>query len=132
MLFYVLKSKRLSINDLLPVEEIPALWNKKMEEYLGIVPPNDKLGCLQDVHWSMGGIGYFPTYTLGNMYAAILFDSFAKDHPDWEKGSVQEIFPSSTTGKNGLSINMEENIEAKIFLKRSVTPLSRQNPISIT
>lgn len=73
------------INDLLPVEEIPALWNKKMEEYLGIVPPNDKLGCLQDVHWSMGGIGYFPTYTLGNMYAAILFDSFAKDHPDWEK-----------------------------------------------
>lgn len=73
------------INDLLPVEEVPALWNKKMKEYLGIVPPNDKMGCLQDIHWSIGAIGYFPTYTLGNMYAAILFNAFQKDHPDWEK-----------------------------------------------
>ncbi len=73
------------INDLLPVEEIPALWNQKMKDYLGITPPNDKLGCLQDVHWSCGHVGYFPTYTLGNMYAAILFNAFKKDHADWEK-----------------------------------------------
>lgn len=69
----------------LNVREIPEAWNAKMEEYLGIIPPTNAEGCLQDIHWSMGGFGYFPTYTLGNLYAAHLFDAFAKDHPDWDK-----------------------------------------------
>lgn len=69
----------------LKVHEIPEAWNAKMEEYLGIVPKTNQEGCLQDVHWSMGGIGYFPTYTLGNLYAAHLFEAFAVQHPDWEK-----------------------------------------------
>lgn len=68
----------------LNVRDIPDAWNAKMEEYLGVVPKTDREGCLQDIHWSMGGIGYFPTYTLGNMYAAHLFNGFAKDHLDWE------------------------------------------------
>ena len=55
-----------------------------MKLYLGVTPPNDALGCLQDVHWSMGAFGYFPTYALGNMYAAHIFQKFAKDHKDWE------------------------------------------------
>jgi carboxypeptidase Taq len=73
------------ISGSLSVEEIPEAWNAKMKELLGIVPKNDSEGCLQDVHWSMGGFGYFPTYTLGNMYAAHLFLAFEKVYPDWNQ-----------------------------------------------
>ncbi len=52
------------------VENLPQIWNTKMEEYLGITPPDDKHGVLQDVHWSDGLFGYFPSYALGNAYAA--------------------------------------------------------------
>lgn len=69
----------------LNVRDVPEAWNAKMEEYLGLTPKTNAEGCLQDIHWSMGAFGYFPTYTLGNLYAAQLFEAFAKDHPDWEK-----------------------------------------------
>ena len=49
-----------------------------------MTPPTDADGCLQDIHWSMGAFGYFPTYTLGNIYAAQLFEAFEKEHSDWE------------------------------------------------
>ena len=58
------------INGTLEVDDLPEFWNKKMEEYLGIVPPNNSMGVLQDVHWSHGLFGYFPTYALGSAYAA--------------------------------------------------------------
>lgn len=58
------------INRTIQVPELPAIWNEKMKEYLGIEPPTDTLGVLQDVHWSGGSFGYFPTYSLGNVYAA--------------------------------------------------------------
>ena len=58
----------------LAVADLPGAWNEKYRQYLGVVPPNDAEGCLQDIHWSAGLIGYFPTYTLGNLYAAQLFD----------------------------------------------------------
>ncbi len=57
----------------LPVADVPAAWNQKYQETLGVTPRNDAEGCLQDIHWSAGLIGYFPTYTLGNLYAAQLF-----------------------------------------------------------
>ena len=57
----------------LAVSDLPAAWNQKYQEVLGLTPRNDAEGCLQDVHWSAGLIGYFPTYTLGNLYAAQLF-----------------------------------------------------------
>jgi carboxypeptidase Taq len=69
----------------LNVRDIPEAWNAKMDEFLGIIPSTNTEGCLQDIHWSMGAFGYFPTYTLGNLYAAHLFEAFAKDHPNWEK-----------------------------------------------
>lgn len=64
------------------VEDVPAIWNEKFEKYFGIKPPNDKEGCLQDVHWSAGLIGYFPTYTLGNLYAAQFFAKASEDLGD--------------------------------------------------
>ena len=55
----------------LAVKDLPEAWNSRMQEYLGLMPPNDAQGCLQDVHWSHGAIGYFPTYTLGNLFAEL-------------------------------------------------------------
>jgi carboxypeptidase Taq len=63
------------------VESLPRLWNAKYQEYLGIEPHNDAEGILQDVHWS-GGFGYFPTYTLGNLYAAQIYAALRRDVPD--------------------------------------------------
>ena len=68
----------------LKVSEVPEAWNHLMETYLGITPSSDQEGCLQDIHWSMGCFGYFPTYTLGNLYAAHFFQAFDKEFPDWE------------------------------------------------
>ncbi len=54
----------------LSVADLPTAWNERFEALFGLRPQSDKDGCLQDIHWSFGGIGYFPTYTLGNLYAA--------------------------------------------------------------
>lgn len=70
------------INEKIRVADIPELWNEKMREYLGIVPANDAEGCLQDVHWSFGGYGYFPSYTLGKLYAAMLWKQMQQELPD--------------------------------------------------
>ncbi|OSP10918.1 carboxypeptidase [Halorubrum ezzemoulense DSM 17463] len=59
----------------LDVEEVPEVWNDKYEEYLGNRPENDAEGCLQDIHWSHGNFGYFPTYSLGSVMAAQLFEA---------------------------------------------------------
>jgi carboxypeptidase Taq len=68
-------------NDL-SVDDVPGAWNERMKKYLGLTPPDDAKGCLQDVHWSHGSIGYFPTYTLGNLYAAQFFEQAKADLGD--------------------------------------------------
>ncbi|MFW9874706.1 MAG: carboxypeptidase M32 [Candidatus Thorarchaeota archaeon] len=77
------------------VHELPAIWNSKFEELLGIIPPNDAKGVLQDVHWSMGSIGYFPTYFLGNLYAAQIYNNTLKTNPnlpeDYKKGEFSNL-----------------------------------------
>ncbi|MGE5344264.1 MAG: carboxypeptidase M32 [Candidatus Omnitrophota bacterium] len=70
------------INGNLSVRELPELWNRKMDEYLGIRPDSDKNGVLQDVHWSSGYFGYFPTYALGNLYAAMIMEQAYAEMPD--------------------------------------------------
>jgi len=62
--------ERMLFQDEIEVDQLPAVWNAKYEEYLGITPPNNAEGVLQDIHWSMGAYGYFPTYALGSAYAA--------------------------------------------------------------
>ena len=54
----------------LPVADLPGAWNEKFRKLFDLTPPNDREGCLQDIHWAFGGIGYFPTYALGNLYSA--------------------------------------------------------------
>ncbi|KAG0343579.1 hypothetical protein BG004_005200 [Podila humilis] len=64
------------------VADVPALWNAKMKEYLGLDVTEDRIGCLQDTHWAAGGIGYFPTYTLGSIYAVQIFEAAKSAIPD--------------------------------------------------
>jgi carboxypeptidase Taq len=73
----------------LKVKEIPDVWNQKMHELLGITPANAAEGCLQDIHWALGSLGYFPTYALGNLYASQFFTTFEKAHPDWQERLAQ-------------------------------------------
>lgn len=65
------------INNGLDVSDLPAQWNEGMEKYLGIRPNNDAEGVLQDMHWSMGAFGYFPTYALGNLYGRQIYEAAA-------------------------------------------------------
>lgn len=72
------------LNDQLKPADLPGAWSEKMKQYLGLTPPDDARGCLQDIHWSGGAIGYFPTYTLGNLYAAQFFEQARQDLPDMD------------------------------------------------
>lgn len=65
--------------------DLPAAWSEKYRHYLGLTPPNDAEGCLQDIHWSEGLIGYFPTYTLGNLYGAQLFAAARQALPELDE-----------------------------------------------
>ncbi|KAA9006360.1 carboxypeptidase M32 [Paenibacillus spiritus] len=72
-------------NEGLSVQDLPAVWNAKYQEYLGITPPSHALGVLQDVHWSGGDFGYFASYSLGNMYAAQMMNTLRRELPDFEE-----------------------------------------------
>lgn len=67
------------IADELAIADLPEAWNAKYEQYLGITPPDDASGVMQDVHWSAGLVGYFPTYSLGNLYASQFFEQAEQD-----------------------------------------------------
>lgn len=69
----------------LAIDDIPDAWNAKYKDYLNLDVPNDAKGCLQDIHWSMTAMGYFPTYTLGNLYAAQFFEQALEDMPNLEE-----------------------------------------------
>lgn len=71
--------ERRMINGTLAVADVPAAWNEGFRELFGFAPEDDRHGCLQDIHWSMGGLGYFATYTLGNINSAQLFAAASRD-----------------------------------------------------
>jgi carboxypeptidase Taq len=62
--------------------DLPDFWNKRMQEYLGVQPDGDRDGVLQDIHWSIGLVGYFPTYALGNLVSAQLWECIQRDIPE--------------------------------------------------
>lgn len=90
----------------LKASDLPGAWNEKMKAYLGITPPDDKDGCMQDIHWAGGSIGYFPTYTLGAMIAAQLMDA-AKRQVAGLEGTIRD-------GKFFILTNwLKENVHSK-------------------
>ncbi len=79
----------------LALRDLPKVWNARMKEYLGVNVPNDAQGVLQDIHWSMGSIGYFPTYSLGNIISAQIWEKVLVDIPDlyaqFERGEFMAL-----------------------------------------
>lgn len=71
--------EKMMIEDDVPVEKLPAVWNKKYEEYLGVKPEHDGEGILQDIHWSQGSFGYFPSYALGSAFSAQIFHTMKQE-----------------------------------------------------
>ncbi|MBI36758.1 MAG: carboxypeptidase M32 [Alphaproteobacteria bacterium] len=115
-------------NDLL-VADLPAAWNEGMASLLGITPPNDSLGCLQDIHWPSGSFGYFPTYTIGAVAAAQFYNAAKKQLNDLEgeisKGKFQSLLSwlRSNIHSKGSLLSADEllhtasgdNLNIKIF-----------------
>ncbi|MEA2030449.1 MAG: carboxypeptidase M32 [candidate division Zixibacteria bacterium] len=86
--------RALLTGDLKPAD-VPGEWNSRFKKYFGIEVDKDANGCLQDVHWSAGLVGYFPTYTLGNLYSACFFDKAKQEMPDlyqqFERGDFLQL-----------------------------------------
>ncbi|HIW35082.1 MAG TPA: carboxypeptidase M32 [Candidatus Paenibacillus intestinavium] len=86
--------EKMIFNEGLQAKDLPRVWNEKYEQYLGVTPPNNAEGVLQDVHWSGGAFGYFPSYSLGNMYAAQFMNTLEQQMPDvWAKVEAGDLHP---------------------------------------
>ena len=107
--------------------DVPAEWNRRYKEYLGIDVPDDARGCLQDTHWSVGMFGYFPTYTLGNLYAAQIFEKVREDIPDldahFEKG---DFAPLKTWLNENVHVHGARYRSAELCEKITGKPLSQE------
>jgi carboxypeptidase Taq len=94
----------------LPTADLPTVWREKMRSYLGVVPPTDADGCLQDIHWAWGSVGYFPTYTLGNLWSAQIMNAYQKHRPQvWDDVRAGTFAP--------LLGWLRENIHGKGYLR---------------
>jgi carboxypeptidase Taq len=100
----------------LPVKDIPAFWNEQYKKLLNVEVPDDKNGCLQDVHWSHGSFGYFATYSLGSFYAAQFWEQAKKDIPSLEK----EIETSGSTQYLLEWLRSKIHVHGKTFTSRQL------------
>lgn len=113
----------------LPPADLPAAWNERFQEYFGMTPPDDASGCLQDVHWSAGLLGYFPTYALGNMYASQFFDRARTELGDlstmFARGEFQPLkeWLNTQIHRHGLQYRASELVERVTGQKLSAEPL---------
>ncbi|MFQ5942237.1 MAG: carboxypeptidase M32 [Anaerolineales bacterium] len=105
----------------LEVADLPEAWNAKVEEYLGLTPPDDAQGVLQDIHWSDGYFGYFPTYTLGNIISVQLWRSLNDDIPDLEAQISQGAFGELMTWLNERIHRHGGKYEPMDLLKRATS-----------
>ena len=74
------------------VKDLPEIWNAKYQQYLGVTPPTDSDGCLQDIHWSGGSIGYFPTYSMGNLLSYQIWNTLTADIGDQDSNMAAGDF----------------------------------------
>jgi carboxypeptidase Taq len=102
----------------LSVRDLPGVWNERMNRYLGLTPKNDTEGCMQDIHWPSGAFGYFPSYTIGNAYAAQLMKRYESEHPAvWDDVARGDHAPllswlREKVHRRGHLMTAEETIEA--------------------
>lgn len=112
----------------LDVKDLPEVWNMRIKDYLGITPPDDARGVLQDVHWSGGNFGYFPTYALGNLVSVQLWEAMRKDVPDVNvqigKGNFKSLLEwmREKIHKHGAKFEPQEMIERATGAKMDPQP----------
>jgi carboxypeptidase Taq len=117
--------ERVMMNGELVAADLPHEWNRRYKEYLGVDVPNDRLGCLQDTHWSGGSFGYFPTYTLGNLYAAQLFEKILSDIPNlYDSFSKGDFSPLKTWLNTNLHAHGQRYLAADLCERVTGKPLS--------
>jgi carboxypeptidase Taq len=119
------------LNGDLPVADLPAAWDERYRHYLGVVPTTPRDGCLQDVHWALGEFGYFPTYTIGNLYAAQLIETYEESHDlDTELASgelgVLRGWLAEHIHAHGATLDAETLIERVTGRGLDVEPFFRQ------
>ncbi|MEO6537963.1 MAG: carboxypeptidase M32, partial [Ferruginibacter sp.] len=106
--------EKMLIDGSLSTRDIPGYWNELYEKYLGVTVPDDRQGCLQDVHWSHGSFGYFATYSIGSLYASQIFSSIEAINPGLKNeiaaGRLDSIlaFLRQNIYKNGRYFSSEE------------------------
>jgi carboxypeptidase Taq len=116
------------IDGTVSVEQLPEVWNARFKEYLGIDVPDDANGVLQDVHWSAGLIGYFPTYAIGNIVAGQLWEQATADIPELEEGFASgELSPlrewlRENVHRHGSKFPLPELLERVVGAPIDVTP----------
>ena len=112
------------------VADLPEVWNEKMDTYLGIKPPTDTLGVLQDSHWSSGAFGYFPSYTLGAIYACQFYKAMQKELPDTDKAIESGNFkPIKDWLNENIHSQGRRNSPQELVLRRAGEPLNPQHLI---
>ncbi|WP_160676991.1 carboxypeptidase M32 [Clostridium sp. C8-1-8] len=123
--------EKLIFNGEVEVADLPRIWNEKYKEYLGVEPSNDSEGILQDMHWSDGSFGYFPSYALGNLYGAQMLQKMLKDNPkvfdEVENGDLDTVHQwlKENVHKHGavykpadlIKLITGEELNAKYFIK---------------
>jgi len=115
----------------LEVKDLPEVWNTRMDEYLGVTPPDDASGVLQDVHWSSGLMGYFSTYALGNLISAQLWEKLNADVPDlddqFRRGEFGDLLEWMRTHvhQHGRKFEPQELVERVTGSKIDPTPYMR-------
>lgn len=115
------------LNGDLAAADLPTAWNDKMQSLLGIVPPSDTLGCLQDVHWTRPGFGYFPTYALGNLYGTQFVEAMRAQNPsiqaDLENGEITQFVQWM---RDNIHVHGSRFTPREIVLKATGKPLGHQ------
>jgi carboxypeptidase Taq len=111
----------------LKVADLPAVWNQQMKSLLGVDVPDDTRGVLQDIHWSGGALGYFPTYTLGNLYAAQFFTQARKDLGDLDTQFARgEFTPLLTWLRQNIHTQGKRYTAAQLVQRITGHPLSAE------
>ncbi|MES2431551.1 MAG: carboxypeptidase M32 [Bacteroidota bacterium] len=119
--------EKMLIEGSISTKDIPAYWNEHYEKYLGVTVPDDKRGCLQDIHWSHGSFGYFATYSLGSMYAAQLYAAILKENMSLE----EEIRNGSTNSiLNWLRQHVHQS--GRYFLSEDLCKKATNEPLNPT
>lgn len=113
------------IDGSITTKDIPAYWNEKYQQYLGVTVPDDASGCLQDIHWSHGSFGYFATYSLGSLYAAQLYAAIEKEN----QSLVKDISSGDT---NVVLLWLRKNIHQKgrLFLSEELCTEATGEPLN--